>query len=102
MIEANGGAHAQPFATGGLRIVPNHRRFSDDGLGDGFHGHITDHRCGLIEIDAFQRLRTAARFFQRLMERGDHAVDVLARTFGTGRGNNTAGQKAWSVWCGVR
>ena len=46
---ADGAPNPEAAASRRGRVVADHRRFGDDGLGDRFHGYTADHRRRLVE-----------------------------------------------------
>ena len=93
LLHGDGGSHAHANATGRLRVMTNHRRFGNDGFSDGFHRHIANHRCGLVDANFCYVLQRPRRVIQRLLQGRDYPGDIIPRAFHTGRGDNPAADK---------
>ncbi|AFP37985.1 hypothetical protein MSMEI_1512 [Mycolicibacterium smegmatis MC2 155] len=84
-VERDRGPDAESATAGGARIVPDHRRLGDDGLGDGLHREPADHRGGLVEQDDVEFGGRDPGLGESARHRGRDAVDVLGCALDPGR-----------------
>jgi len=73
--------------------VSDHRRFGDDGFGDGFHGNVPDNRRRLVEQDQSKVAAPPRQGLQRLIKGRDNAHGVLQRPLDAHSPHNGAGNK---------
>ena len=73
--------------------MTDHGRFGDNGLGDGLHRHIANHRRGFVKIDARDIAHRPRCFRQGLLQRGEGPGDIVPRPFHARRRDDPAGNK---------
>ena len=88
----NGFANADANATGRCGVVADHSGLSDDGLGNGLHGHVTDNRSRLVQANFSQVLDGQPRCLQGIIQRMEDTVDILSSTLDAG-GRHSATRK---------